>query len=184
MASRSCGGTNFGEVAFSQPNAASIKGWCLANPPHAAESLSTASRPIFPNTAPARNTAVRQRPRLSIRLARRRLTLVKAQEIEGEEHCQRRRFGPKEWLQAEPVSRQIVLQLLNPLLDRSPPVVVAPQCQGPLAPVGHPHPERVTGHVQQPPPHRVLAFPHPFPQHHKPPALDHPKSCPVNSPTA
>lgn len=62
MASRSCGGTNFGDMHFSQSNAASTNGLCLANPPHAAESLNAASRPLFPKTAPARNTAVRSVP--------------------------------------------------------------------------------------------------------------------------
>ena len=62
MTSRSSGGTNFGDAHFNQSNAAATNGWCLANPPHAAESLSTTSRPIFPNIAPARNTAVRSVP--------------------------------------------------------------------------------------------------------------------------
>jgi hypothetical protein len=62
MASRSSGGTNFGEGLWSQSNVAATSGLCLFNPPHAAESLTTRSRPITPDTAPHRKTAVRKAP--------------------------------------------------------------------------------------------------------------------------
>jgi hypothetical protein len=46
MASRSSGGTNFGDALCSQSNVAVTSGLCLFNPPQAAESLTTRSRPI------------------------------------------------------------------------------------------------------------------------------------------
>ena len=73
--------TNFGDATFSQFNVASNRGLCLAKPPHAAESLTTTSRPIFPNTAPGKKHRHTQRPRLPIGLARRGLVLVEAQQL-------------------------------------------------------------------------------------------------------
>jgi hypothetical protein len=62
MASRSSDGINFGDAHFSQSNVAVTSGLCLLNPPHAAESFTTTSRPITPNPAPHRNTATRNVP--------------------------------------------------------------------------------------------------------------------------
>ena len=62
MGGRSSGGINFGEVQLSQFKVASTSGLCLRKPRHAAEILTTASRPITPGTAPHRNTAVRNVP--------------------------------------------------------------------------------------------------------------------------
>src|ERR1017187_4979083 len=62
--------------------------------------------------------------------------LVEAQQVEREQDRQERRLRGKERLQAKAVGGQIVLQLFNPLLDTSPPVVIAPQLQRTLAAVG------------------------------------------------
>ena len=63
---------------------------------------------------------------LPIRLAGRDLMLVEAQQVEREQDRQERRLRGKERLQAEPIGGQIVLQLVDPLLDTSPTVIVAP----------------------------------------------------------
>jgi hypothetical protein len=127
IASRSSGGIDFGGGHFSQSKVASTSGLCLLNPPYTAESLTTTSPPITPNTTAAQEHRRAQRPRLPIRLVRRGLVLVEAQQVEREQDRQKRCLRRKERLQAEPVSGQIMLQLLNPLLHAGPPVVITPQ---------------------------------------------------------
>ena len=75
------------------------------------------------------------------------LVLVKAQQVEGEQDGQEGRLSGEEGAQTEALGRQVVLEFLDALLHAGPPVVVAPQLRRPLAPVGHPDPEGVAGHV-------------------------------------
>lgn len=48
------------------------------------------------------------------------LVLIQTQQVERAEHRQKRRFRREERLETKPVVRQIVLQLLDPLLDAGP----------------------------------------------------------------
>ena len=83
-ASRSAGGTNFGEGYFIRSKAASTNGLCLPKPSNAADSFSTTSRPITP-ASPAEEHRHPQRYRLPIRRVRRRLLLIETQQVEGED---------------------------------------------------------------------------------------------------
>src|SRR5579859_3874162 len=109
--------------------------------------------------------------RLPIGRRGRNLMLIEAQQVEGEQNGQKGRFGRKEGAQAEAVNAQIVLEFFNALLDGSPSIVIVPQLQRAVRPVGHPHPEGVARHLQEPTPKGGLVFPNPLPDHHKAPGL-------------
>ena len=53
--------------------------------------------------------------------------LVEAQQVEGEEHRQKRRFGCKKALHAEAVGVEFRFEFFDPLLNDGPLVVVAPE---------------------------------------------------------
>ena len=97
MASRSCGGINFGEVHLSQFNVAATSGLCLRNPPTPREFHHHVVTHDVQHRA-AQEHRHPQCPRLSIRRVGGGLALIQAQQVEGEQDCQERRLRRKERL--------------------------------------------------------------------------------------
>ena len=78
-----------------------------------------------------------------------RLGLVEREQVEAEDRAQKRRLRREELPRAKPARVQVVFQFFDALLDGRPLVVIAPKQHGVFVAIGHPHAERVAGHVQQ-----------------------------------
>ena len=169
IANRSSGGINFGEVQFSQSKVASTSGLGFAQPTPGRREFHhhIVAHDAQPRAAQEHGPA--QGVGLSIWIVGRGLVLVMALQVERAEHGQERRFRRKEWLQAETVSRHIVLQLLDPFFDAGASVVVPLQLQRALAAVGHPYPEGIARHGKESASHRRLDFAAAFVHHHERP---------------
>ena len=108
---------------------------------------------------------------LSVRSLRLDRFLVETEQVEGEEHRQEGGFARKEALHAEAVGVEFRFEFFDPLLDQCPLVVVAPEQERVLVPVGDEDAERVAGHLQELAPHRRLAFANPLAHDDKTPGL-------------
>jgi len=127
--------------------------------------------PTSAQDGPAEKDGGTQGGRLAIAALWGSLALIKTQQVEAQQHRQKRRFSGPEVLGAEIIGGQIVLELLNPLLDGGPPIVIAPQDHRLLSAVGHPDAKGVARHVQELASHGGFVFAHPLPHHHEAPLL-------------
>jgi hypothetical protein len=75
--------------------------------------------------------------------------LMPTQQVDGEEHRQKRRFGRPEILRAEVIGPQIILQLLDALFDGGAALVITPQRHRAFAPLGHPEAEGIARHINE-----------------------------------
>ena len=90
-----------------------------------------------------------QRGRLPVWGARLKCLLVKAQEVEGEEHGEKGGFGRVEVLHAKPIDVEFGFELFNALFDDGALVIIAPEREGVLAPIGHKDAKGVAGHIDE-----------------------------------
>ena len=89
------------------------------------------------------------------------------QQIETEEHRQESRLGGEERTQAEVISSQFILELVNAALHGGAAIVIAPDFQSGIAAIGDKDPEYVTGQVNEPAAHGRLLSLNFFAHHHK-----------------
>jgi hypothetical protein len=73
--------------------------------------------------------------------------LRESQQIEGKEHCQKRRLRREKILHAKAVRVQFRFDLLNALFHHGPFVVIPPKVQGIARAVGDKNPKRVSWDV-------------------------------------
>lgn len=90
-----------------------------------------------------------ERGRLAIPALGSHMPLVESEKVIGKEHRQEGRLGREEGLGAKPVGVEVVFNLLDALLDGGSRVVIPPNAQGILPPVGHPNPKRLSRHINE-----------------------------------